>query len=290
MAHLWQVAGPEILIANEPVGSRITMTPVPAAPDAEVRYTVDGSEPTRESPLYTSPFFLTNDSVHTVSAVTVWRSGKRISPAVSRLILARSDDVIHRETLDFRLCDFFGDWDEPADTGIAYPTHRNLPLGEEGIVALRFSNIMVPESSTILFAQLQFGVGVEESRPARLKIEAELSPDPAPFATEPFATAARSRTSTGIEWDPGTWTIAQAAFGTQTPSLAPLLQEIIDQEGLPVYAPTLFLISGSGVREALSREWGPAIAPRLRIQFDRRSPLEIADEGNQFSVRFENTA
>jgi hypothetical protein len=79
----------------------------------------------------------------------------------------------------------------------------------------------------------------------------------------------RPRTTAAVSWSPADWpTVGTAGSAQRTPSLASVIQQVVDR---PLWAPgndLVLIISGSGVRVADAFEGGAARAPLLVIQYN----------------------
>jgi hypothetical protein len=128
-----------------------------------------------------------------------------------------------------------------------------LELGQGNYVGLRFQNVGVPPHATITAAHIQFTAAQPNAVPTALQIWVVDSWDAAPFTT---STNLQMLTlvNAPVPWQPGDWTAGQAMDNEKTPDLAKLLQPIVDN---PQYTPSsaiAFVITGSGLRAARSKE------------------------------------
>ncbi|MGK0190092.1 MAG: hypothetical protein ACI9R3_005912, partial [Verrucomicrobiales bacterium] len=269
-AYPWSpTTGPEIEVKSVAGGSEVTIDPGIAAPDAEIRYTLDNSPPSGTSPIYSAPFFLSGDRSHVVSARTIWRNGERRSPATSKNISLISVAPFQIETFATEIASISDKFEElTAD----FSTLRDsLFLGDGQLTALRFPDFPIPAGATILHSYIRFSVGVENDEPVELFIEAEKSPDAAAGTNAPLSISTRARTDAMITWSPPAWTWVNDPHGTSTPDLSLILQEVIDQPEWKAGNAIAFIITGNGTREAARTP-----SPELVVQYDPRSIVALA--------------
>ena len=144
----WSPFGPALLLSEQaPGGMQFNLVAQPNVPDATVHYTLDGSEPSAASPVYTAPVEV--DSRTTVKALSVWRGGQRISPVTSvevqpavpgslryvRVPLLNAEDDAVESALGFV------DLDSPV-VGMTSP--------EVSWFGLRFRDVRIPRGVTVL--------------------------------------------------------------------------------------------------------------------------------------------
>ncbi|MBI1297450.1 hypothetical protein GC175_21115, partial [bacterium] len=138
------------------------------------------------------------------------------------------------------------------------------------LVGLRFNNVDIPPGAEILSAQLAFTVDeTRNSDPSLITVRGEMATSSAPFSTQPFDVANRPLTAAAVDWSPPRWTAAGVSgIDQQTPNLAAILQEVVDQGGWQPGNSLALILSGTGRRVAESFEGGgEANAPRLIVQY-----------------------
>jgi hypothetical protein len=70
-----------------------------------------------------------------------------------------------------------------------------------------------------------------------------------------------------VSWVPPKWSVAgQAGPAQQTPNLAAVIQEIVNRPGWSAGSSLVLIITGTGHREAESREGDPAGAAVLHVE------------------------
>ncbi|MEM8732668.1 MAG: hypothetical protein AAGG44_00495 [Planctomycetota bacterium] len=137
-------------------------------------------------------------------------------------------------------------------------------------IGLRFQGINVTQGSKIKRAYLQFTKddSPTEAEPTKLTIWAELAPNAAPFKVDRNNITSRSTTRKSIVWEPQPWTQEERRSASQrSPDLSQLVQEVVDQKGWKPGSAVVFVITGTGERDALtfdSEEKGSA--PMLHLE------------------------
>jgi PKD repeat protein len=161
---------------------------------------------------------------------------------------------------------------EEQATGLMLLTSSDLELVQENslqTVGIRFPDLAIPVGSTVIDAFVQFQTDEISSDAASLSIRAELGPDPPTFTPANGDISARPTTSAEVLWDPAPWTlIGEAGPDQQTPNLAPVVQEVLDQPEWSGGDPIVLIVTGTGGRVAESFEGNPAAAPRLFVEFE----------------------
>jgi hypothetical protein len=147
----------------------------------------------------------------------------------------------------------------------------NLELvydGNNQIVGIRFSNINIPKGAVITKAYLQFTAGGTSSNAATLSIQGEAKPNAAPFSAKKRNVSSRTRTINSVAWSPAAWLQLKANGPDQrTPNLAPIVQEIVNQQGWAAGNSLVMIITGTGKRVAEAYEADHAGAPLLHIEY-----------------------
>lgn len=137
------------------------------------------------------------------------------------------------------------------------------------LVGMRFTGIPVPHGAAILDAYVQFQVDEVSTGAVTLTLKAEASDDAAPFTPLARDLSLRPRTSAAVSWSPPDWTTVGAAGSAQrTPTLASVIQQVVDRPGWAAGNDLVLVVTGSGRRVAESYEGGAAKAPLLVIQYD----------------------
>lgn len=287
ITHPWfPTKGPSMEVTSVHGGSEVTITPGIDAPDAVIHFTLDSSIPDKDSPVYSSPIFLSGERSHVISAITIWRGGERITPASSRNIPIRSTPPFLLNGIAREILSTTDKFEELTENFSAL--RSSLFLGEGQLTALRYPELPIPAGATILHSYLRFSVGVEDDRPAELLIRGEKSPNAASGTNAPLAISTRAFTDASVTWSPPAWTWVNNPHGTSTPDLSSIIQEVIDQPEWESSNAIAFIVTGNGTREATRTP-----SPELVVQYDPRSILEIATDAAMLASRatfFENTS
>lgn len=139
-------------------------------------------------------------------------------------------------------------------------------------VGLRFPGVLIPAHAVIVTATIEFTADELNDKPTTLLFYGEATADAAPFAALDGDLSRRNLTTAGVTWsDLPAWTIVHEKH--QTPDLAPIVQEMIDQPGWQSGNALAFIITGTGKRTAAAYDGDPAYAPRLIINYI--DPLSI---------------
>ena len=167
-------------------------------------------------------------------------------------------------------------------------------------VGIRFTEVSVPQQSTIVEAYIQFQTDEVNSGTNMLRIHGEAVDDAATFTTTAGNISARPLTSEPpVLWSLPDWTIiGEAGPDQRTPDIASIIQEIVNRTGWLSGNSLAIIFNGTGERTAESFEGGKA--PLLHIKFttaDRQAPTvtitaptnnSIFDQGA--SISFSGTA
>jgi len=112
--------------------------------------------------------------------------------------------------------------------------YENTGQGNPQIIGVRFRGIPIPKGATITDAWVQFGVDETKggTQPVNLIIEGELSPNPAAFSSTAGDVSSRSTTTAQVQWSVPNWsTVGERGPDQTTPSIASIIQEIVNQDG-----------------------------------------------------------
>ena len=158
---------------------------------------------------------------------------------------------------------------EERSDGSMYLDSSDLELVEDDspqLVGLRFANIQLRPGEEIVDARIQFTVDERSSKPADLRLQCEASDNASRFNDNTYNISSRPKSTATVPWSPRPWRLVGRSGADQlTPNLATLVNEIIDRPGWKAGNAVAFVLSGKGVRTAISHEKEPAKAPRLRM-------------------------
>jgi hypothetical protein len=189
------------------------------------------------------------DGTFTVSdqvTVTVVPAGS--TTVVERRVAAKTDDA------------------EEKSNGSLDLTSSNVDLGTKPS-GLRFL-LPVPQGAHIIRAYVQFTADAPQTGTANLMIEGEASDNALTFGSSKHNIVNRLRTFHHVSWTPAGWpTKGAAGLAQQTPDLSAILQEIVERPGWASGQGLALLVTGSGVRQAVSYDTRPATAPLLHVEY-----------------------
>ncbi len=162
-------------------------------------------------------------------------------------------------------------------------TSRRLRYGDIQIqvVGLRFADIRIPRGTSIQEAYIQFqAAGPPRTEPTDLTLHAELAGDAVAFTEVRQNISLRTRTSASVNWRPEPWDVeGERSVRQRTPNLAALIHEVVNRPDWREGNALVLLISGSGRREAVSYDEGPAVFkdPRDQRLDTPRLYIELAE-------------
>jgi hypothetical protein len=189
------------------------------------------------------------------------------SPAVGPVEGTGTSDVVQ-----VRIAARADDAEESAD-GVVSTGSSDLELVNDGsagdqTVGLRFTGVAIPQGATITGASVQFQSDRATSTATSLTIRGEATDNAGVFNGHTGKISTRTRTVSAVSWAPPAWTAAgQAGAAQQTPSLASVIQEIVNRPGWSSGNALVIIINGTGQRAAESYDGLPAGAPLLRVEF-----------------------
>ena len=170
--------------------------------------------------------------------------------------------------IEVRITNGADDVEERGD-GILEIGSGDLELIQENtlqVVGLRFVDLDIPRGARITNAWIQFTVDETTGRTTTLTFGAHDIANAPPFAGRGDLRA-RPLTTT-ITWQPARWvSVGDSGPAQQTPNLAAVIQQVIDN---PDWAPgnaIALIIGGQGKRIAESYEGTPTGAPLLHIEY-----------------------
>lgn len=144
------------------------------------------------------------------------------------------------------------------------------------IIGIRFQEIRIPHGALITDAYIQFACDEPEFfvDPVDLRFAGIAEDNTEAFSLDLRSVSSRKRTQTQVVWtDIPAWEVArEASLKQRTPSLAALVQEIVDRPGWEAYNALGFIVTGQGSRSALSYDGSneigkPHLAPKLYISY-----------------------
>jgi hypothetical protein len=148
-------------------------------------------------------------------------------------------------------------------------------------IGLRFDDITIPSTSTILSAYIQFTADGDYSGDMTLTIKGEDNANSLPFADLFSNISSRAQTASSVTWgDIPNWTDEQVGVAQRTPDLTEIINEVIVSNGWESSNPITFIITGTGSeaqrRRAYSFDENSTKAAKLHIEYESNSTVDLA--------------
>lgn len=185
--------------------------------------------------------------------------GSGISNSLSRRVSQSSDDA--EQSL--------------ATNGVNLTSSDLELINDSGVdqeVGIRFQNITIPQGATITNAYIEFTADGANSGTTNLNFYGEAADNAVTFTTATNNITGRTKTSFMVAWSavPAWTTIGQTQ---QTPTLAPLIQEIVNRVGWLSGNSLVIIINGTtgSLRRAVSYNGGASSAALLVVQYTTNS-------------------
>lgn len=119
------------------------------------------------------------------------------------------------------------------------------------VVGLRFAKLPVPQGARITDASLQFQVDEVSQRSTSLTVRGQDADSASTFSTKTSNVSGRPRTGAAVVWSPPNWNKVGAHGAAQrTPSVAAIVQEVVNRPGWTSDNALAFVVTGSGQRTA----------------------------------------
>lgn len=159
---------------------------------------------------------------------------------------------------------------EEKENGDMYMDSSDLELiygdGNDQVVGMRFQNVAIPNGAIILSAVIEFTTDEGRTGTTNLVFSGEASDHAAIFVDEDDNISSRALTSVGVAWNNvPPWNTEDETH--QTPDLSAIAQEIVDRPGWSSGNSMVFIVSGSGRRNAEAYDGEADEAPLLIIQY-----------------------
>ena len=175
-------------------------------------------------------------------------------------------------TVDVRVTTGFDDIEEIAGTGQMYLDSSDLEfvtdssyMGNQS-VGIRFNDIQIPQGATITSSHVVVVADETDSAATSLEIRAEASDDAGPFTMTAFDLTNRPKTTAAVAWpNVPAWTSVGEAH--TTPSLASVVQEVVNRPGWEPGNSVVIVVTGYGERTAESFEGDATRAALLHVEY-----------------------
>ncbi|HKQ56604.1 MAG TPA: right-handed parallel beta-helix repeat-containing protein [Candidatus Eisenbacteria bacterium] len=140
--------------------------------------------------------------------------------------------------------------------------------GQNQTVGFRFIDVQVPAGAIVTAAYLQFEAAASDNGSTSLVVRGQAADNPSTFSNADNGVSSRPRTSAQASWSPPAWnTVGQQGAAQRTTELKTVVQEIVDRSGWSQGNAMAFIITGSGLRTAKSREGSAAAAAMLHVEY-----------------------
>ena len=173
---------------------------------------------------------------------------------------------------------------EESDTGSMSSTSSDLELTVDGTsgeqtVGIRLAEVDVPRGARIDEAYLQFQADESGTDPTSLTIAAQAIDGAPSFGGGDFDISSRALTTALVTWSPPSWgLVGEAGLDQRTPSLAAVVQEVVDRPGWASGNSMVLIMTGSGKRVAEAFDGEPAGAPLLHVEYSIAVSVEAIDD------------
>lgn len=151
---------------------------------------------------------------------------------------------------------------DSSDLELVYDSY----VGGDQTIGIRFNNVDLDSSATIVNAYIQFTVNENtDMNPCALMIYAQAADNAPEFTSTAYDISSRTKTS-GIAWTPSAWpTVGKAGPAQQTTNIASLITSIITRPGWQKGNSIVIIITGTGRRTAESFDGSLSQAALLHI-------------------------
>jgi hypothetical protein len=176
-------------------------------------------------------------------------------------------------TLDVRVVTSNDDAEEDGGDGSVDVESGDLDLvrsgGESLTIGVRFPDLPIPADAQIQAAWLQFEADEIKDGSSTMLIEGDATEAAGVYLPTAGDLTGRPRTSASVAWSPPPWLlIGEQGLAQRTPSLVPVIQELVAAPGWVAGDAISLLLSGTGKRVARSFDGLPAGAPLLHVAFE----------------------
>src|SRR6266511_3575710 len=151
-------------------------------------------------------------------------------------------------------------------------THTNLADG------MRFNGIAIPRNATITNAYVQFVASEVESTATQLTIQAQATDNAPAFTTTNRDISSRARTTAATLWSVDPWmAVGDSKRAERTPSLAAVIQEVVNRSGWANGNSIALIVTGTGQRVAKAFDTASGVyAPVLHVEWQISSQPNAA--------------
>jgi predicted phosphodiesterase len=170
---------------------------------------------------------------------------------------------------------------EQASNGAVNLNSTDLEMVQDNskqTIGLRYALANIPPGAYILDAYLQFAVDEVGSATTTLQIKGELATNAPTFSNSNGNITGRTRTISSVNWTVDTWlTVGLETTAQRSPTLSPIIQEIMSQSNYTAATPIVFIIDGEGKRVAISNDKNNSDGPVLVVTYGLYCPDSDGD-------------
>jgi len=247
---------------------------------SEIFYTTDGSIPTRNDHLYSSPLALTHSTRLTART---YLGSLQCSASTSTLFVANAGALVTNgmDHTVIRVCQTNDDAIQTSTIGGSFVSldDQTLPLGRKETTGpwytgMRFTGIALEKNAIVTNAYIQFTGANETFSNTAVVIMGQRTNNAAAFVAATRNISQRSNTAARVTWELNQWWGPTNFPGAsqRTPNLAGIVNEIVAQSNWVsgnsiVFIMTNRFLANNTLRMAYSYDGDPSNAPALHIWY-----------------------
>src|SRR6266511_3736386 len=211
----------------------------------------------------------TDGEYQTFDELTVTVTGTGSIASLDVPVKASTDDAEESDANSMQMTS--ADLDMMLDVG-STGTKTNLADG------MRFNGIGIPRNATITNAYVQFVASEVQSSPTQLTIQAQAADNALTFGSKKSDLSLRPRTTAATLWSVDPWmAVGDSKRAERTPSLAAVIQEVVNRSGWANGNSIALIVTGTGQRVAKSFDAASgASAPVLNVEWQISSQTNAA--------------
>ena len=218
----------------------------------------DGAMSAEQNPVHT----YAAGGTYEVALTVTDGSGETARAAITVEVLAAAGGV---STVQARVAHSFDDAEEKVEDGSMYMDSSDLEFVNDDhvdgdqIIGMRFAAVDVPQGAEIKAATITFAVDEPSGVETRLAIHGEAAGDALRFTEEAGNVSRLPTTTASVAWSPEAW--IGIGEETATPDLTEIIREIVMREDWATGNSLVLIVSGNGLRTAVSFDGDPSAAP-----------------------------
>src|SRR6266540_472132 len=211
----------------------------------------------------------TDGEYQTFDELTVTVTGTGSIASLDMPVKASTDDAEESDANSMQMTS--ADLDMMLDVG-STGTKTNLADG------MRFNGIAIPRNATITNAYVQFVASEVQSSPTQLTIQAQAADNALTFGSKKSDLSLRPRTTAATLWSVDPWmAVGDSKRAERTPSLAAVIQEVVNRSGWANGNSIALIVTGTGQRVAKAFDTASGVyAPVLHVEWQISSQTNAA--------------